>query len=435
MYSVQSESLALAHSEQWKSNCKSSVEFAGTSPLGIVEANMQENSVSIEVREFVKNLGKAALVELLTKETMLMVTIKTLEDFCNTEAPSLEKLERMSIKLEDSLSSYEDAYIAYQSAEVADLAAEAQTVSKEEQSRSGNPEMKQESAACCNYQKLKQESSIKEEKVCIEAEVKLAAHTIKAEAVESRLPRLGKVESNTMIDNEVENSASNQLMEEEKESEKENSLKADTLLPPDRMEKKTKAGKLWNFAEAAELPGFKESMLRQHNLNTKEVEKHADAKQLNYNLKVETEDRMQSAGEQAVQLKKVKQRLKEEKVSRYAMDWHELSPLIADKLVPPDREVEEIGAKDRLDEVEKDWQGSVPLVIDKQGQVEMSVSKKVVMKLLNTKAEAEQKRKSKMKLMEEMLLELLKQYIELKACEEEEHEALPLLIDKQAAAG
>ena len=65
----------------------------------------------------------------------------------------------------------------------------------------------------------------------------------------------------------------------------------------------------------------------------------------------------------------------------------------------------------------------------------MSVSKKVVMKLLNTKAEAEQKRKSKMKLMEEMLLELLKQYIELKACEEEEHEALPLLIDKQAAAG
>ena len=111
-------------------------------------------------------------------------------------------------------------------------------------------------------------------------------------------------------------------------SMKENSLKADTLLPPDRMEKKTKAGKLWNFAEAAELPGFKESMLRQHNLNTKEVEKHADAKQLNYNLKAETEDRMQSAEEQAVQLKKVKQRLKEKKVSRYAMDWHELSPLI-----------------------------------------------------------------------------------------------------------
>ena len=138
----------------------------------------------------VNKTRKAALVELLTKETMLMVTIKTVEDFCNTEALSLEKLERMSIKLEDSLSSYEDAYIAYQSAEVADLAAEAQTVSKEEQSRSGNPEMEQESAACCTDQKSTQESSIKEEKFCIEAEVKLAARTIKAEAVESRLPRL-----------------------------------------------------------------------------------------------------------------------------------------------------------------------------------------------------------------------------------------------------
>ena len=140
-------------------------------------------------------------------------------------------------------------------------------------------------------------------------------------------------------------------------------------------------------------------------------------------------------------MKKVKQRLKEEKVSRYAMDWHELSPLIADKLVPPDREgseaegltsvgslkVVEIAAKDRLDEMEKDWQGSDQLVIDKQDLVEVTASKKVEMRLKHAlKAEAVQ--------FKEKLMEFLKQCLELKACEEEGHEAPPLLVDKQAAA-
>ena len=206
-----------------------------------------------------------------------------------------------------------------------------------------------------------------------------------------------------------------------------------------------KADKLVNYAEAAEQPDVKELMLRQHNLNTKEVEKHADAKQLNYIMKAETE-----AKENRMQLKKVKKSLKEEKLSRYSLDWHKLSPLIADKLVPPDREgseaeaqasvlssvkVVEIDAKDRLDKVEKDWQGNVLLVIDKQGLVEVSLSKIVGMKLMHTlKAEAVQVSDEEQKLMKEELLEFWKQYLEVEECEKEGHEALPLLVDKQVAA-
>ena len=52
-----------------------------------------------------------------------------------------------------------------------------------------------------------------------EAEVKLAAHTTKAETVERRLPRLEKGDSNSMIDKLAENSASNQLEEELKKEQ------------------------------------------------------------------------------------------------------------------------------------------------------------------------------------------------------------------------
>merc|ERR1719209_678280 len=147
-----------------------------------------------------------------------------------------------------------------------------------------------------------------------------------------------KVESNSMIDKLAENSASNQLEEEEKMSNEETDLKADMLLAPERMESRSKADKLENFAEAAEQPDFKELMLRQHNLNTKEVEKHVDAKQPNYIVKVETE-----AKENRMQLKKAKQSLK----------------------------------------VEKDWQGSALLVFDKQDLdlVGVSLTKKVEMRL------------------------------------------------------
>ena len=130
-------------------------------------------------------------------------------------------------------------------------------------------------------------------------------------------------------------------------------------------------------------------MLRQFNLNTKEVEKHADAKQLNYMMKAETE-----AEENKMQLKEVEQSLK----------------------------------------VEMDWQGSALLVI-KQDLVEMSLSKKVEMKLMHAlKAEAVQVRNMKQNLMVEKLLEFCKQNLEVVECEKEGHEALELLVDKQAAA-
>ena len=217
-----------------------------------------------------------------------------------------------------------------------------------------------------------------------EAEVKLAAHTTKAEAVERSLPRLEKGDSNSMIDKLAENSASNQLEEEKKMSNEETDLKADMLLAPEWMESKSKADKVENSAEAAEQPDFKELMLRQHNLNTKEVEKHVDAKQPNYIVKVETEAR-----ENRMHLKEAKQSLK----------------------------------------VEEDWQGSALLVFDKQDLVGVSLTKKVEIKLMHVlKAEAVWVRNKKQKLMKEELLEYCKQYLDVEECENEGRGALPVFL-------
>ena len=195
-----------------------------------------------------------------------------------------------------------------------------------------------------------------------------------------------KVESNSMIDKLAENSASNQLEEEEKMSKEETDLEADKLVAPVWIESRP----MENFAEAAEQLDFKELMLRQHNLNTKEVEKHVDSKQPNYIVKVETE-----AKENRMHLKEAKQSLK----------------------------------------VEKDWQGSALLVFDKQDLVGVSLTKKVEMKLMHVlKAEAVWVRNMKQKLMEEVLLEFCKQYLEVEVFEKEGREALQLLVDKQAAA-
>ena len=173
-------------------------------------------------------------------------------------------------------------------------------------------------------------------------------------------------------------------------SKEEMDLEADKLLAPEWMESRSKAEKLENFAEAAEQPEFKELMLRQHNLNTKEVEKHVDAKQLNYIMKVETE-----AKESRMQLKEAKQSLK----------------------------------------VEEDWQGSALLVFDKQDLVGVSLTKKVKIKLMHVlKAEAVWIRNKKQKLMKEELLEYCKQYLDVEECENEGRGALQLLVGKQAAA-
>ena len=195
-----------------------------------------------------------------------------------------------------------------------------------------------------------------------------------------------------------------QLRKKEQELGEERKSKEEMDLEAEWIESRSKE----NFAEAGEQPDFKKLMLRQLNLNTKEVEKHVNAKQ----MKAETE-----AEENRMQLKVVKQSLKEEKVtrSRGEKDLHKLS-LVTDQLVPPEREgsgaeaealvsvgsEKEIGAKDSLDE----------------DLVDVSVSKKVGMRL---------------KLMGEKM-ELLKQCLKLKACEEDGNEAPPLLVDKQAAA-
>ena len=178
--------------------------------------------------------------------------------------------------------------------------------------------------------------------------------------------------------------------------EEEPDLEADQLLAPEWMESRSKADKLENFAEAAEQPDFKVLLLRQHNLNTKEVEKHVDAKQPNYMVKVKTE-----AKENRLQLTEVKRRFTSLKRSL---------------------------------KVEKDWQGSALLVIDKQ-DVEVSLTKKVEMKLMHVlKAEAVWVRNKKQNLMKEELLVFYKQYVKVVECEKEGHEALELLVDKQAAA-
>ena len=93
-------------------------------------------------------------------------------------------------------------------------------------------------------------------------------------------------------------------------------------------------------------------------------------------------------------------------------------------------ELAEKSASNQLEEeMKKEQGGDPPLIIDKENLVEVSLSEKVEMKLMHAlKAEAVQC--LEVKLMEEKLMELLK----LKACKEEEHKALQLLVDKQAAA-
>jgi len=85
------------------------------------------------------------------------------------------------------------------------------------------------------------------------------------------------------------------------------------------------------------------------------------------------------------------------------------------------------------EELKKEQGGELPLIINKQKLVEVSLSKMVEMTLMHAlKAEAEQVSYMEQKLMKEELLEFCKQCLEVEECEKEEHEALPLLVDKQA---
>ena len=240
-------------------------------------------------------------------------------------------------------------------------------MSKEEQSRFSNPEMKQESVTCCcNDQNLKQESSIK--KVLISSRDQLSK--VVKDWCEEASPIDKQGEDSKLKAEEVTNIASAKQK-----------LTTPVLWRPWMSEVQGEA-KL-----SSEAKQDRANMRAKLNLVTKaeeEVEKHADAKQLIYITNANP------------------------------VDWQEV-----------------VGVKDKLEEVEEDSQGSVPRVIDKQDLdlVEVSVSKKVEMRLMHAiKAEAVQFKNTEVKLME-----VLKQCLKLKACEKEGHEALPLLVDKQAA--
>ena len=429
-------------------------------------------------------MEKATLVKLMSTETRLKCAIKALDSLCNTEVETLnwDKLERISGRLEEHWNRYEVAFTAYkklfnQYSTAADerfstlseafLAVDQRAWTLFELSVSGGNAKysllleadlekyslrikkvqldKVEMYMCSKVPLIIDKEGVSSSKPGPEVS------STKVIAVKKRLPGLEKIELKYVHSAKAEakmdkmQSAQGEavLLEKIEQGLEEEMFKEEMDLEADKLQAVELIGSRSKeyFAEAAEQPlDFKKLMLRQLNLNTKEVEKHADARHLNYLMKAEAEtmvERMHITLEE-------EPRLKEEKMSRYAIDWHEL---IADKLVPPGREwsgaeaqasvssvkVEVISAKDRLDEVEKVWQGSVPLVIDKHDQVEVSLSKaemRLMMHALkaaavqfkNTEVEAVQ-----FKLVEEMLMEL-------KACEEEGHEALPLLVDKQAAA-
>ena len=403
-------------------------------------------------------MEKATLVKLMSTETRLKCAIKALDSLCNTEVETLnwDKLERISGRLEEHWNRYEVAFTAYkklfnQYSTAADerfstlseafLAVDQRAWTLFELRVSGGNakynllleadleeyslrikkvqldkvEMYWHSMASLSDQQGDESKSKAEEvkniakqrfttqgqlwqpwmsEVQEEAKLSPEAKEVRA-AMRAKLNLVikGETEMDKMQNAQGEAAL---LKKVEQGLEEEPDLEADQLLAPEWMESRSKADKLENFAEAAEQPDFKVLLLRQHNLNTKEVEKHVDAKQPNYMVKVKTE-----AKENRLQLTEVKRRFTSLKRSL---------------------------------KVEKDWQGSALLVIDKQ-DVEVSLTKKVEMKLMHVlKAEAVWVRNMKQKLMEEVLLEFCKQYLEVEVFEKEGREALQLLVDKQAAA-
>ena len=238
-----------------------------------------------------------------------------------------------------------------------------------------------------------------------------------------------KAEAETKMDMMQHALEENGQLKEERMSKEEMDLEADKLLAPEWSE----ADELENFAEAAKQPDFKGLMLRQHNLNTKELEKHVDAEQSNYIVKVETE-----AKENRMQLKEANQSLKEEK------DWQGSALLDIDK---QDLEVsltkkvemklmhvlkaEAVQVRNTKQKLTKEEL----MELCKQDLVEVSLTKKVEMKLMHVlKAEVVRVRNLKQKLMKEEVLKYCKKYLKVEQCEKEGREALQLLVDKQAAA-
>ena len=372
-----------------------------------------EPGADSEQSEVKERMKKATLLKLMSSETRLKYAIKALDD---TEVSTLnwDKLERISARLAEHWDSYEDSFIAYQKLfnqysaavdkhfftllEAFMAVIQHARLLLDISLSGGNVKHKLLLKFSLKIKKVQLDKVEMEMYWCgevplinVKQDLKRVALAkpgleLKQESHPNVLQGEGPEVSDMKAEAETEMGKIQHAQEENVQLKEEMDLEADRLLAPVWIESRP----MENFAEAAEQPDFKELMLRQHNLNTKEVEKHVDSKQPNYIVKVETE-----AKENRMHLKEAKQSLK----------------------------------------VEKDWQGSALLVFDKQDLVGVSLTKKVEMKLMHVpKAEAVWVRNKKQNLMKEELLVFYKQYVKVAVCEKEGHEALQLLVDKQAAA-
>ena len=122
--------------------------------------------------------------------------------------------------------------------------------------------------------------------------------------VETEVDKMQSAQGEAVLLKKIEQGLEEEMFKEEM------NLEADKLLTVELRESRSKE----YFAEAAEQPDFEKLMLKQFNLNTKEVEKHADATQLNYMMKAETE-----AKENRMQLEEVEQSLKVEMKLMHAL--------------------------------------------------------------------------------------------------------------------
>ena len=357
-------------------------------------------------------MEKATLVKLMTSETRLKCAIKALDSMCNTEVEALswDKLERISARLEEHWNSYEDAFIAYQKlySTVEDkhfftlleafMAVDQRAWTLLEISLSGGN---------ANYKLLLEEFSLKIKKV-----------------------QLNKVEMYwwrvaSLIDQQGD----------------ESKFAADDATPkfwrPWEQSLVDKDGEMEDLENKAEQLDFKKLMLRQHNLKTKEVEQSSEVPQ---NI-VELDPEEVSSAKRDSELKQDSHPHVLQGKGREVSDMKaetetkmNKTERAQEKNVQLKQRLMEISTQGRL--VEKNWQGSLPLVVDKQDLMEVSVSKKLKTRLMHALNQAEivQVRNMKQNVMVEELLEFCKQCLEVEKCEKERREALPLLIDKQAAA-
>ena len=325
----------------------------------VVEAGKEigKRDISFPHEPGAGTIEKATLVKLMSTETRLKCAIKALDSLCNTEVETLnwDKLKRISGRLEEHWSRYEDAFTAYQKlfnqySRAADkrfftlseafMAVDQRAWTLCEISFSGgNAKYKMLLEADLEKYSLRiKKVQLDKVEMYMCSKVPLIidvegvssskpgpeVYSTKVKAVERRLPGLEKIELKYVHSAKAEakmdkmQSAQGEAVllkkieqgQEEEMFKEEMDLEADKLLAVELKESRSKE----YFAEAAEQPDFEKLMLKQFNLNTKEVEKHADATQLNYMMKAETE-----AKENRMQLEEVEQSLKVEMKLMHAL--------------------------------------------------------------------------------------------------------------------